>query len=901
MADIQLLMHRHGYPEETHFAFSYTPVHDATGAIAGFFCPCQDITAQVFGQRHRAALLALDDQLRDVVETADISFSASKLLGKTVGAVRVGYGVLDSEAKTIQVERNWSAPGFADVAGLHRFDDYGTYIDELLRGQAVANVDVERDPRTAANVTSFQALGIRAHLDVPVIENGRPVAQVFVHSSAPRAWTEEEITFVRDLAERTRVAIARRLAENALRASEMRQAFLLSLSDELRLLSDPAEITSAAARRLGEQFNLSRVFYAEFHGSCMSISRDYTRGVGSIVGDHDLAAFGADLLGSYHECPVVKVENVATDERLGEEARAELRARQVGAYLDVVLFENEQSVSLLAFQSATPRQWTSAEEGLLRDVAERVKGAIARGQAEAALRDLNDTLETQIAERTAELRRYRDIVDATAAPICAFDKDYRLTAFNKAHAEEFRRINGSDSQLGETFPDLFIAEQAEVMRSLMTRALAGEAFTVVEEFGRPELGAPSWEITYTPLRDEMGQVVGAFHHAVDISERLAAEAELVTAQEALRQSQKLESMGQLTGGVAHDINNLLTPIMGSLDLLSHQQLGNARQQRMISGALQAAERAKVLVQRLLAFARRQPLQPVAVDVAALLAGMGELIDTTTGPRVRVGLDLAPNLPAAIADANQLELAILNLAVNASDAMPDGGTLTISAKHETTSSGRPLVLSGSDYLRLSVIDTGTGMDEATLTRAVEPFFSTKGVGRGTGLGLSMVHGLAAQLGGALVVSSQPSHGTTVDLWLPISPDAVLESGAAVRERSSKFAGTALLVDDEELVRLSTADMLHDLGYEVVEAGSAEEALRLIDQGLVFDLLVTDHLMSGITGTELVRTLQNQLPNVAALIVSGYAEVEGVAPDLPRLTKPYMRDDLAAVILELTAKR
>jgi CheY-like chemotaxis protein/two-component sensor histidine kinase len=321
---------------------------------------------------------------------------------------------------------------------------------------------------------------------------------------------------------------------------------------------------------------------------------------------------------------------------------------------------------------------------------------------------------------------------------------------------------------------------------------------------------------------------------------------------------------------------------------------------MISGALQAAERAKVLVQRLLAFARRQPLQPIAVDVAALLAGMVELIDTTTGPRVRVELDLSPDLPAAIADANQLELAILNLAVNARDAMPDGGTLTISAKHETTLGRRPVELSGPDYLRLSVVDTGTGMDEATLARAVEPFFSTKGVGRGTGLGLSMVHGLAAQLGGALFVSSEPGAGTSVDLWLPISQDAVLESGAGVKDENSKFAGTALLVDDEELVRLSTADMLNDLGYEVVEADSAEAALQLIDQGLVFNLLVTDHLMSGMTGTELVRTLQNRLPNVAAVIVSGYAEVEGVAPDLPRLNKPYMRDDLAAVIGELIAK-
>nr|WP_269141452.1 ATP-binding protein [Sphingomonas sp. IC-56] len=384
----------------------------------------------------------------------------------------------------------------------------------------------------------------------------------------------------------------------------------------------------------------------------------------------------------------------------------------------------------------------------------------------------------------------------------------------------------------------------------------------------------------------------------DITFEIERAAELTAAQEALRQSQKMEAMGQLTGGVAHDVNNLLTPIMGSLDLLKRRGVGGEREQRMIDGALQSAERARVLVQRLLAFARRQPLQVTSVDVHKLVEGMADLVASTSGPRVQLELNLSPELPPAKADANQLEMALLNLAVNSRDAMPDGGRLTLAAAAETVDSGRRAQLAPGDYVRVSVADTGAGMDEATLARCIEPFYSTKGVGKGTGLGLSMAHGLAAQLGGALTVQSRPGVGTNVELWLPASREAPhsVERSAGNDVRA---VGAVLLVDDEELVRASTADMLADMGYAVVEAASAEEALRLVDGGLRFDLLVTDHLMAGMTGAELAREVRAREPDKPVLIVSGYAEVQGLAPDLPRLTKPYRRDDLAASIATLTA--
>ncbi len=385
----------------------------------------------------------------------------------------------------------------------------------------------------------------------------------------------------------------------------------------------------------------------------------------------------------------------------------------------------------------------------------------------------------------------------------------------------------------------------------------------------------------------------------DLTEAKAREADLEVAREALRQSQKMEAMGSLTGGVAHDFNNLLTPIIGSLDMLVRKGVGTDRERRLIEGALQSAERAKMLVHRLLAFARRQPLQPTGVDVAKVIDSMTGLIESTIGPTITVAVEL-DELPPAHADLNQLEMALLNLAVNARDAMADGGTLTIGACRRSVQAGEVAGLAQGHYICLSVGDTGCGMDEDTLQRAIEPFFSTKGVGKGTGLGLSMVHGLTAQLGGGLTIDSAPGRGTTISLWLPVS--MVTPSGEERPAEQSPFPtrlGTALLIDDEDLVRMSTAHMLADLSYNVVEAASAEEALRLIDNGLVPDVLITDHLMPGMSGADLARRLKHSHPALPVLIVSGYADESGIDADIPRLTKPFRNAELELCLTALTA--
>ena len=420
-------------------------------------------------------------------------------------------------------------------------------------------------------------------------------------------------------------------------------------------------------------------------------------------------------------------------------------------------------------------------------------------------------------------------------------------------------------------------------------------------------GQPSYAADGTPLtlaglsiditdrkrmEEALQSAAATLEHAVTERTR-----ELVAAQAALRQAQKLEAMGQLTGGVAHDFNNLLTPIIGSLDLLQRRGIGGEREQRLIDGALQSADRARTLVQRLLAFARRQPLRPEPVDASALVTGMSELIATTLGPQITLGFDLAADLPLAMADAHQVEMAILNLSVNARDAMPGGGTLVVSAERRRPARDHREIADGS-YVVLAVRDTGSGMDEETRRRAIEPFYSTKGVGQGTGLGLSMAHGLASQLGGALTIDSTVGAGTTVSLWLPVSADTQLRAASAAAA-AIPLAGVALLVDDEALVRASTADMLVEMGFEVIEAGSAAEALHHLGRLDTVDVLITDHLMPQMTGVELARAVAAEWPDLPVLVVSGYSDAIGIDATLPRLEKPFRQADLASRLAGLLA--
>jgi len=514
-----------------------------------------------------------------------------------------------------------------------------------------------------------------------------------------------------------------------------------------------------------------------------------------------------------------------------------------------------------------------------------------------ALHELAQSLERQVEERTAALSageaRMRAIFETNYQYQGLMAVDGTLLDANRTSLEGIGATR--DQVIGRKFWDTpWFTEtpgMVERVRVAVAAVAAGESIREEIQVKLP-IGWRSFNFGMRPIRDSRGVITGIVPEAVDITERRITE-------EALRQSQKLEAMGQLTGGVAHDFNNLLTPIIGSLDMLQRHNVGNDRERRLIDGALQSAERARMLVQRLLAFARRQPLQPRPVEIAALVEGMGDLVASTTGPKIKVVIEAPNDLPHALADPNQLEMALLNLSVNARDAMPNGGTLRITASCETLGRTHSTRLPPGDYIRLSVGDTGCGMDKTTIERAIEPFFSTKGLGQGTGLGLSMVHGLASQLGGALTISSQVNIGTNIDLWLPVTSEKTEPQAHLKAVDSVTHSGRALLVDDEELVRASTANMLSDLGYQVTEAASAAEAMMLVDAGSEFELLVTDYLMPGANGAELARQMQTIRPGMPVLVISGYADAEGIAPDLPRLTKPFRQDELAAMITAAAA--
>ena len=386
--------------------------------------------------------------------------------------------------------------------------------------------------------------------------------------------------------------------------------------------------------------------------------------------------------------------------------------------------------------------------------------------------------------------------------------------------------------------------------------------------------------------------------AVDLERRVEEKtAERETAMAQLHEAQKLETIGQLTGGVAHDFNNLLTPIIGVLDLLHRTYAEqDERAGRLISNALQAADRAKTLVQRLLGFARRQALQTQAVDLNHLLGGMRDLIASSIGPTIEIHLRCEPDLSPALVDPNQLELAILNLCVNARDAMSDGGALTILAEEVAIGPRSDPKLKPGLYVRLSVIDAGCGMDAATLAHAVEPFYSTKEVGRGTGLGLSMVHGLAAQLGGGFSLSSEIGEGTRADLYLPVAEEKALRDNASVTLQipAASRRLSILLVDDEPLVRTGTAEMIRDLGHQVRDASGGFEALAILAEGDEFDVIVTDYKMPGMDGAELAEKVRKVRPDAAILLITGYTGTGEAVANLPRLSKPFGQAEIAAAL-------
>ncbi len=400
------------------------------------------------------------------------------------------------------------------------------------------------------------------------------------------------------------------------------------------------------------------------------------------------------------------------------------------------------------------------------------------------------------------------------------------------------------------------------------------------------------------IRGDTGTLLGFAKITRDVTEAHQAQEALEKTREALFQAQKMQAIGQLSGGIAHDFNNLLTVILGNLEILQKRTGDDPKLGRLLENATQGALRGVSLTQRMLAFARRQELKTESVNIAQLVQGIMGLLRSSMGPGIRIETQFPEDLEAVLADTNQLELAILNLATNARDAMPDGGSVLITAQPQVVLEQSQATLTAGRYVCLSLIDSGEGMDEHTLASARDPFFTTKGLGKGTGLGLSMVHGFIEQLGGRFVLKSEKGRGTHAELWLPVAA-----AGATVKplypaiEPISVPRLSVLVVDDDSLVLTSTSLLLEDLGHRVVSATSGAQALKLLEQNEIIDLMITDMAMPQMSGAQLAHSVRLLKPDLPIILATGYAErLEGFAAQLPRLPKPFTQLNLVEIIAQ-----
>lgn len=511
-------------------------------------------------------------------------------------------------------------------------------------------------------------------------------------------------------------------------------------------------------------------------------------------------------------------------------------------------------------------------------------------------RDLTDRRAAQEELRRSE-ERFRMLVQSvTDYAIYMLDPVGTITSWNSG-AERFKGYR-ADEILGQNFARFYSDEDR--MAGLPSRALETaqrEGRFEAEGWRIRKDGTRFWAgVVIDPIRSPSGTLVGFAKITRDLTERREATRALDEAREAIFQSQKMDAIGKLTGGVAHDFNNLLAVIVGSLDLARQRLVTGADITRYLDNAMTAAERGATLTQRMLAFARKQELQLRSVDCIGLVRDMADLLQTTLGTGIAIETRFPLTLRPAHADPAQLELALINLAVNARDAMAGSGKLIIEGSEIMLAANEQPDLAAGGFVRLTVTDEGEGMDAPTLARAREPFFTTKGIGKGTGLGLSMIHGFAQQCGGAMTISSVKGEGTSVSLWLPF---ALAEAPAAPPAIASECHGgdlehlVILAVDDDDLVLTNTAGMLEDLGHTVFLAGSATEALAMLEQGHV-DLVITDHAMPGMTGAQLADAIDEKHPGLPVIIVTGYAELPPQASHRLRLDKPFRQADLAGVL-------
>ena len=681
------------------------------------------------------------------------------------------------------------------------------------------------------------------------------------------------------------------------------QAFdqaLLALSDRLRVLEDPVDIAHAAAEILGQTLEGAHAGYGlvDREAETIAVARGWTAPgrtpLPSLMHFRDYGSYIDDL----KRGELVVFTDARLDPRTRDTAAA-LEAIGALSGINLPVTEEDGFVALLYVASARVRDWTPEEIALAREVSARAWSAIERVRSAKALVSLNATLETRVEAASAE----RDRLWALSQdPFLIADAQGVWLAVSPAWSAI---LGWSEAELlGRTSEWMEHPDDRRKTRSEVSHLASGGATLRFENRFRGKDGAYRW-FTWTAAPD--GELM--YCVARDTTREKAAEEALARAEEQLRQSQKMEAVGQLTGGIAHDFNNLLTGISGSLELLETRlaQGRAAEVGRYISAAQGASRRAAALTHRLLAFSRRQTLDPTVADPNRLIAGLEDLFRRTVGPSVALEVTAAGDLWPVKVDVNQLENAVLNLCINARDAMPGGGRLILATGNRglETAAAASLGLPPGEYVTIAVSDTGVGMSPEVAAKAFDPFFTTKPLGVGTGLGLSMIYGFVRQSGGQARIESVEGQGTTVTLYLPrLLGEEMAQGDVAVAPAPGHGAGeTVLIVDDEPTVRMLVLEVLAEFGYQGVEAVDGAEGLAILQSDRRIDLLVTDvGLPGGMNGRQMADAARVRRPDLKVLFITGYAETAAVGdgsldPGMHVMTKPFAIDALATRIKDL----
>jgi PAS domain S-box-containing protein len=693
-----------------------------------------------------------------------------------------------------------------------------------------------------------------------------------------------------------------------LRDNESRLSFLDALGKETAKSTSADTILAVTTRMVGEHLGVTSCAYADMDADQdgFTIRGDWAAPEAvHIVGHYSLADFGKLAVANLGAgLPLVINDNL---KEIAPEEAATFQSIGIGATICMPLVKEGRLTALMAIHHKAPHVWTDYELAMIREVTERSWAHIERVRSGAEVlegeRRFREELERQVELRTAELMQ----AEKTTRTVfeTSFMSQGLLTIDGKVvyvNATALATIGVAlDDIVGRNFWETpwfsGTPGMPEKIREAIEQVGKGESVQFALRLLLPR-GERLHEFSMRPAFDETGKVVALVPEAIDVTARARAE-------QALQHSQKIEALGNLTGGIAHDFNNLLMAVLGSLELVRKRLPPDEKLLRLIDNALEGARRGKSLTERMLTFARRQDLQPQRVALAKLVTGMAELLERSLGPTITIDIRIPQDLPLVEIDPNQLESALLNLAVNARDAMGGEGPLRISAYKGSPAQDGVTTLLGS-FVCLSVEDKGEGMDEPTLRRATEPFFTTKGVGKGTGLGLSTVHGLAEQSGGALVLKSKLGVGTTAELWLPAADPATADEIAwppSIAEPVLPLQSgllTVLVVDDDPLVLSNTAAMLEDIGHSVVTVGSGDAALSALKLRH-FDLMLTDHAMPRMTGAQLVRECAAAYPGMALIIATGFAELPDDVGATTRLRKPYSQTDLVEALAKAVGGR